>query len=246
MHQIVFLPGLLCDEEVWRHQFNQLSNAGFQCCVADYGNAKSLTAMAEVALSFVDQPAAFIGHSMGGRVAFEVYRKQPTMVTALALLNTGHLKLAEGNAGMKEKNNRMGMVELAQKHGMQAMAKEWIVPMVAEQNQTNSELMERIIAMLCRKTPEIFLNQQIALIQRADASELIPNIRCKTLFLSGEDDLWSPLSAHEEMATLATNSTLVAIPNSGHMSTMEQPEKVSAALTDWLKENPAEAAGLEQ
>jgi pimeloyl-ACP methyl ester carboxylesterase len=37
------------------------------------------------------------------------------------------------------------------------------------------------------------------------------------------------------MAQLLPHSTLVGIPECGHMSTMERPDEVSAAMSTWLK-----------
>jgi pimeloyl-ACP methyl ester carboxylesterase len=37
------------------------------------------------------------------------------------------------------------------------------------------------------------------------------------------------------MAQLIPHSTLVGVPECGHMCTLEQPDAVSAALSSWLK-----------
>jgi pimeloyl-ACP methyl ester carboxylesterase len=56
-----------------------------------------------------------------------------------------------------------------------------------------------------------------------------------TLVLCGHDDSWSPLARHADMERLIPGSQLVDVPDSGHMSTMERPEAVSAALQAWLE-----------
>ena len=59
-------------------------------------------------------------------------------------------------------------------------------------------------------------------------------IACPTLLLCGRQDAWSPLARHQAMAQLIAGSRLEVIERSGHMSTMEQPADVSAALQRWL------------
>ena len=46
--------------------------------------------------------------------------------------------------------------------------------------------------------------------------------------------LLSVLAHHEEMASMIPHSHLVIIENCGHMSTMERPAEVTAALREWL------------
>jgi len=51
------------------------------------------------------------GHSMGGRVALEVYRLAPERVGRIALMNTGYSPLADGEAGLKERAGHMLTME---------------------------------------------------------------------------------------------------------------------------------------
>ena len=64
--------------------------------------------------------------------------------------------------------------------------------------------------------------------------DVLPRIGCPTLVLCGREDAWSPLARHEELARAIDGARLVAVPRCGHMSTMEQPAAVAAALAAWL------------
>ena len=126
--EIMLLPGLMCDEAVWRDQVEAL--APINCRIPDYGRADSLAAMADIVLA--DAPARFVlaGHSMGGRVALEVCRKAPERVSHLILLDTGFRAKAEGEAGDKEETGRFALLEKARKDGMRAMGQQWVQGMV--------------------------------------------------------------------------------------------------------------------
>jgi pimeloyl-ACP methyl ester carboxylesterase len=65
---------------------------------------------------------------------------------------------------------------------------------------------------------------------------VLPQIRCPTLIACGREDLWSPLERHQAMAALIPGSELVVIEHCGHMSTMEQPAAVTAAMRRWLQQ----------
>ena len=104
---IVLVPGLMCDETVWRHQIDAFG-ADYEVRVADHGMLNSLGAMAERILDEAAPTFALVGHSMGGRVALEVLARAPERVARVALLDTGYKGVAPGEAGEREALLRMG------------------------------------------------------------------------------------------------------------------------------------------
>lgn len=230
---LVLIPGLLCDEFVWSAQREALS-AHAQVWIADHGSLDSLTDMAEAVLR--DAPAerfALAGHSMGGRVALEVLRLAPHRIERLALLDTGWLPRAPGAVGEKERASRLALLENASQSGMQAMGRQWARGMVRPE-AIDMPVFAAIVEMIERKTPEVFAAQIRALLGRPDASAQLLAIDCPTLLLCGRQDSWSPLSQHLQMAAIIRGARLRIIEDAGHMSTLEQPEAVTAALVEWL------------
>jgi pimeloyl-ACP methyl ester carboxylesterase len=118
---------------------------------------------------------------------------------------------------------------------MRFMGEDWVQPMVYPSRRSDRELMDKILDMIERKTPAHFEAQVRALLGRPDARPLLPGIACPTLVLCGREDSWSPLAQHEEMAELIPMSRLVALAACGHMSTLEKPAEVSAAMREWLR-----------
>ncbi|MBN0987242.1 alpha/beta fold hydrolase [Amphritea pacifica] len=235
MSALVFLPGLICDHAVWQSQVDDLIQQGYECQVIDYGNADSLAEMARITLDLAPESCVLAGHSMGGRVALEVARQAPQRLSHLVLMDTGYLPLAPGAAGEKERAGRMALIEKARHHGMRTMGQEWMQGMVLPQHLKDTKLCNTILDMIERKTVAQFEAQQTALLNRPDATEVLRSLSCPTLFICGSDDLWSPVSQHEAMAELVVHSRVQVIAQSGHMSTMEQPEAVTQALTEWLE-----------
>jgi pimeloyl-ACP methyl ester carboxylesterase len=233
MENLVLLPGLLCDEEVWRNQIDALSDLA-TCSCPDWGSLDSIEAMAGLVLQTAPEQFALAGHSMGGRVAFQVYRLAPHRVTRIALLNTAATPRAQGVPGEEEERKRRALVNVARTNGMRAMAMQWLPPMMHPDRMADSALVETIVAMIERKTPDIFEAQIRALLNRPDATPVLTQIRCPALLLSGREDGWSPPARHAEMAAAIPGSNLVVVPESGHMSTMEQPAAVAQAMRDWM------------
>jgi pimeloyl-ACP methyl ester carboxylesterase len=231
---LVLVPGLMCDGTVWRHQVAALGT-GREVLVAAHGLSDTLGAMAERILQQAAPRFALAGHSMGGRVALEVLARAPERVSRVALLDTGHEALAPGERGEREKAGRYRLLQIARREGMLAMAREWAQGMVYPARLADAALMDAIHAMIVRAGIEQFEAQIRALLGRPERTSLLSGLRLPTLVLCGREDGWSPLERHQAMARLIAGSHLVAVPECGHMSTMERPEAITAALRDWLE-----------
>jgi pimeloyl-ACP methyl ester carboxylesterase len=231
---VVLVPGLLCDKAVWKPQLAALKDLA-RMQVADHGELDSLGAMADAILATAPAKFAVVGHSMGGRVALEVARRAASRVTGIALLDTGYAPLPAGEAGAQEAAGRHALLNLARSSGMRAVGERWLsIPMIHEARLKERTLVEGILRMIERRTPDQFAAQIRALLARPDATTLLPMVSCPALVLCGQNDSWAPLSAHRVMAQLIPHSTLVTVPDCGHMCTMERPEAVSTALRTWL------------
>jgi len=189
----------------------------------------SILAMAEAVLRWAPPQFALAGHSMGGRVAFQVYRLAPERVTKIAVLNTGSDARSE-----TEEPGRRALLAIAKSQGMRPMAVEWLKGMLPPYRQDDTPLVEEIIQMFERKSPDLFEIQMLALLGRPNATPLLGEIHCPALVLTGRDDGWSPPARHLDMAQLIPKSELVLVPKCGHMSTMERPAEVTAAMRAWL------------
>jgi pimeloyl-ACP methyl ester carboxylesterase len=234
---LLLLPGLNCDEDVWADQIAALGGS-VTCLVPQYHDLDSIVEMAHRVLDEAPPLFALAGHSMGGRVALEIVRTAPERVSRLALLDTGYEARKAGEPGDEEARQRRHLVELACDRGMRAMGTEWVRGMVHPARVADSALIARILAMIERHTPEGHSAQIRALLERPDASDVLPQIRCPTLIVCGREDAWSPPARHETMAARIPNSELVVIERCGHMSTMEQPAAVTAAMRHWLHQGP--------
>ena len=230
---LVLLPGLMCDQTVWADQIAALEGIA-EPTVADYGHLNSLPAMATATLKTAPPKFALAGHSMGGRIAMEMFRQAPDRITHLCLMDTRHHPLPSGELGEKEKAGRYALLEIARQEGTRVMGEEWVKGMVHPDRLEDSTLINEILDMFARKGPDIFEAQITALINRSDAGMLMAQIRCPTLILCGRQDGWSTFEWHQAMAREIPGATLFPVDHCGHMSTMERPAEVSAALRQWL------------
>jgi len=79
------------------------------------------------------------------------------------------------------------------------------------------------------------VRQQKAIMTRPDSRPLLGSIGCPTLVLVGDSDVATPPDLNKEIAAGIPGAKLVTVPDSGHLTTLEQPEAVNAAMAEWLR-----------
>jgi pimeloyl-ACP methyl ester carboxylesterase len=222
---LLFLPGLICDSRMFAPQLAVFPGAR---AVEGYGDADSLVQMARLALEQAPDEFDLFGHSMGGRVALEVYRLAPDRVRRLALSSTGVHPLGENEPG-----KRRALQAIGHERGFEALVDAWLPPMVAEANRSTEAYAE--MRRMCLDAGQERFDAQInALLTRPEVESLLPQIACPTLVMTGELDAWSPPAQHETIAAAIPNSQLVIVPGAGHMLTREAPDAVNDAIARWL------------
>lgn len=227
-HVLYLLPGLLCDAAAWAPQITAFGDR-YDVRVPDWGDRDSLEAMAACVLDDAPDRFSLAGHSMGGRVALQIAHAAPHRVARLALLDTG---THSGRPG--ESAARADLLDLAERHGMRALAERWLPPMVRPARHSDAALMQPLFEMVDRMTPARYRSQIAALLSRPDAAPWLARIDCPTLVAVGADDGWSPPAQHAAIAAAITGARYVVLPDSGHMAPVEAPDAVNAAFEEWL------------
>ena len=225
---VVFLPGLLCDARLFEAQVRALGARG-TLQVADMTTGGTMAALAADVLARAPSGRfALAGLSMGGYCALEIVRQAPERIAALALLDTSaRPDTPEGTA------NRRRLVKLAE-HDFDRVVDELLPKLVAPAHLADPAIAGVVRAMARAFDPASFARQQEAIISRADSRPLLPTIACPTLVLCGREDALTPPEVHEEMAAAIPRARLVLVDGSGHLSPLERPEAVTAALAAWL------------
>ena len=225
---LLALPGLLCDERLWQHQAADLLAEHPVTTFALTGH-DSMTALAAAALA--KAPAArfaLAGLSMGGYLALEIMRQAPERVAALALLDTSARPDTAEQTAMRR-------AAIAQSAGdFDAVMRAFLPRLVHPSRLDDASLVAPIAAMARAVGREGYVRQQEAIIGRADSRPTLAQIRCPTLVVCGREDALTPLALSEEIAAGIAGARLVVIEDCGHMTAMERPREVTAALRTWL------------
>lgn len=227
MEPIVFVPGLLCTEILYAPQLAAFGDRPLM--VADHRQHETMQDIAASILKQAPERFALIGLSMGGYIAMEIMRQAADRVTRLALLDTS------GRADTPEQTERREtLIKIARKGHFDRIVP-LLHPTLVHPDRIEDETLRAATEEMARDTgSEAFLRQQAAIIARPDSRASLAEVTCPTLVLVGDKDALTPPERAREMHEIVAGSRLEVVPDCGHLSTLERPEAVNAALRDWL------------
>lgn len=170
------------------------------------------------------------GLSMGGYVAMAVLEVAPELVAGLALLDTK--STADPPDAAANRHRIADAVEdehrIDQVLGMRT-------GLLGESNRlARPDLAARLETWIRDQGPDAIAWAQRAMAARPDRTAALQGFAGHSVVVVGEEDELAPVEAAramvEALSALGT-SELVVVPRAGHMTTVEQPEAVAAALT---------------
>ena len=239
---LLLLPGLMNDARIW----NPLTTAiaGERTLhVADTHRQGSIAESARDAIAAMPAgPFAVAGFSLGGYVAQEVCRQAGGRIAGLGLLDTGARADTEE---VKQARERMiQSVDGAEGAGAATfgqVAQGFAARVVHASRLQDQALLHLLFDMAAKVGSQGFVRQQRAAMNRVDTRELLPLLHVPAVVVCGREDQITPFSQSQEMASLLPDAELVAVAEAGHMSILEQPATVVAALVRWLQRVDAAA-----
>ena len=224
---LVLLPGLMCDARLFAPQVVALSQRG-PVTVGDISGHDTMAALAASVLANAPPVFALAGLSMGGIVAMEIIRQAPERVAKLGLLDTNPLAEAD-----RIKARRALQIDKAQAGHLAQVMRHEMKPHYLTDGPRRVAILDLCMDMALSLGPDAFVRQSVALRDRIDQSDTLRGVTVPTLILCGRDDALCSVARHELMQGLVTGAVLEIIDAAGHLPTLEQPEKTTAALVRW-------------
>jgi len=227
---LVLVPGLLCSARLYAAQVAALWPFG-PVTVADHRRDAEIDAIGARILKDAPPRFALAGLSLGGYVAFAMLRLAPERIAKLALLDT-----QARSDTPEQKAGREKLIAMT-KAGKFAEVVDLLTLRFLHRNRHNDEALKRVVRDMADETGvQAFVRQQKAIMSRPDSRPLLADIRCPTLMLVGDGDELTPPELAREIAGGVSGARLVVVPECGHLSTLEKPEAVNAALIEWLSD----------
>jgi len=229
MTTLVLVPGTLCDVRLWLRQIAALAGVA-NVRVASVTEDDSIEAMARRLLEQSPESFSLAGLSLGGIVAMEVARLAPERVSRLALLDTNP------NPPRPEQLTAWRrQIEAVESGAFRDTVEREFLPMLLHPSRYADEaLLRDVRGMIDAVGARAFAKQLRANAGRPGARDVLPQVRCPALVLAGRQDRLCPPEMQADLASLLPSAKLALIEECGHLSTMERPEEVAAAMREWL------------
>lgn len=170
------------------------------------------------------------GLSMGGYVLMALLRRAPERISGIALVDT---KMAADPAPARE--NRLAVARRAESEAstdflVDAMIPNLLSPVtLAEQ----PEVVDLVSGWIRSTDPAGVAWAQRAMSGRPDSTATLAGFTGPALVLAGADDAISPPAEQDQIVAALPDGELTLIDRVGHLSAIEDPAAVAAALLAW-------------
>jgi pimeloyl-ACP methyl ester carboxylesterase len=209
------------------------NHPGFGGAPSD-GEVTTMASCAATALAAMDDAgidrAMVCGISVGGYVAFELWRRSRERVAGLLLSNTRAVADApEGAAARRALAGRLraeGNVLATDPP-----------PLLAE--DAPEELREHVRRLIADQSAEAIAALAIGMAERPDSTPDLPTIDVPTLVVTGEGDRLIPPDVTASMAEAIPGARLEVLEGAGHLPNLEATERFDRLLIEHL-----EASGI--
>jgi len=170
--------------------------------------------------------AVVAGVSMGGYVALSLARRHADRLAGIALIDTK----AEADAEPARANRERVAIAVTGPEGTAVLAPMLDGLLGATSRAGRPELVRRVAEGLRSARPHGVAWSQRAMAARPDATAELPGIAVPVAVVVGEEDGLTPPAVARAMAAALPDAVLTVLPRTGHLSPLEAPDAVTAAL----------------
>ena len=244
---IVFGHGLLFSGRMFAAQVERLRDR-YRCVTVDWrGQGKSpatadgydMDTLTEDAVAVIEQlglgAVHYVGLSMGGFVGMRLAARHPHLVRSLVLLDT--------SAGPEDPDKVSSYRLLAKIYGVLGMrpVRSRVEPlMFGPTFLADPRSGPHIEAWLAELRATKRSGMKKAIYGVTDREPILPEldrITTPTLVVVGADDAATPVAKAEVIAKAIDGARLEIVPDSGHSSTIEQPEALGELIDSFVEKN---------
>lgn len=232
---VLLLHGYLETMEVWEEFGGQLGKS-YKVVALDLpgsgwsgyeGDVVSIDFMADAAVGVLKdakvEKVTVVGHSMGGYVAISIAQKHPDMVENLILLHS------TPNADSDEKKEaRKREIELVKEGKKEVLAKINPAGGFAKCNIKKCEdSIEELYETVVISDDNAIIATLKGLANREDKNDIFAALPMNKVMIFGDDDNYIPIDAAKALeAKFSQSVKTYYIEKAGHMSYVEQPDKL--------------------
>ncbi|STO31332.1 3-oxoadipate enol-lactonase 2 [Fusobacterium necrogenes] len=243
---LVFVHSYLWNKEMWRPQIDYLKEK-YRCISIDlpgHGESPNLkdietenvmekiaTFISELLSDLMIEKYTYVGLSIGGMLSVPLYKIDKDKIKKMIVMDS---YLGEENIAAKTLYSDI-LKQVENDGAISIKVAEKIVPMFFSEKviHLKHELYKKLFVQLInmpRSRINTILKIGKAINERKNLLDELKKIEAPMIFIAGEYDIPRPFSESEEMSKIKKDSLLFKIENAGHISNLENIEKVNLIL----------------
>ncbi len=240
---IIFVHAFPHDRRMWDEQVEFLSKEFFVITydVRGFGESEigdgqyTMEQYADDLISIVENTGvnkpAVCGLSMGGYIILRTLEKAEHLFSSAILMDTR--SEADDDAG---KLKRAGAIKNINENGLIPFAKEFVKNCVWEKSIENENPgYLKAVEIATSQNPTGVKGALLAMVSRTNTTNYLSKIEIPVSVICGKYDALTPPEMMEQMAVRVRNSKFSIVENAGHLSNLENPQKVNQLIYDFLK-----------
>ena len=232
---VLLLHAFPLDERMWDAQRAALEAAGHRLAAPRLPGPEpelGFDVWARRVLGLVDGPFVPVGCSMGGYLAFELWRQAQERIPTLALVDT---RATPDTPEQREARN--DAIRLLGEAGREDFWDDLAPRLFSASADPAVVARAREIALEQPLTGLVAAQETIR--DRVDSRPTLATIDVPVLVAVGEEDGMTPPADAEAMAEAIAGASLVRVAGAGHLAPLERPVEVAEALVAFLVEADA-------
>jgi pimeloyl-ACP methyl ester carboxylesterase len=176
------------------------------------------------------QRAVVVGLSVGGYVAFAMWRRHRDRIRGLVFADT-----RAGADTIETVGRHRELIEIAESQGSTAVANRQIASLVGKTSRDKRpDIYDAVHRMIAEASVEGITGALEAMIARPDSSETCATIDVPALVIVGDEDVATPVDEARRLASLIAGSRLEILTQAGHLSNVERPAAFNTVVSEFL------------
>jgi pimeloyl-ACP methyl ester carboxylesterase len=262
---LVLIHGFGASIGHWRKNIPVLADSGYRVFAVDllgFGGSEkapinySVEVWVELLKDFwtshIQQPAVFIGNSIGALIGLTVLAEHPEISAGGVLINSAGglshrphelnppLRIVMSTFNKLVNHPITGSFvfnRIRQKHQIRRT----LYQVYRDRNAVTDELVDLLYEPSCDPGAQKVFASILTAPPGASTSELLPKVEVPLLVIWGTDDPWTPITGskiYEQARESGKDINIVPISGAGHCPHDEVPDKVNSEIIKWLAVHP--------
>jgi pimeloyl-ACP methyl ester carboxylesterase len=171
------------------------------------------------------EEAVIGGHSMGGYITLAFAEKHRAWLKGISLIHS----IASADTEEK-KENRKKAIEIIRKGGKETFVRQMVPNMFSARFKEQAELMQNQVERGLKLDGDTMIAYYEAMMNRKDRVDVLNDSKVPVQFIVGAEDSLIPVKVALSQCKVADTTHVSLYNNCGHMSMLEQPERLASDL----------------